>query len=50
MRSTKAITALEQLRRMAVAAQAVKRPGGDEDAGRSTADGGCADDYVDNRR
>jgi hypothetical protein len=50
MRSTKAIAALEQLRRMAVAAQTVERSGGNEDAGRSTADGGCAYHNIDDRR
>jgi hypothetical protein len=50
MRSPKAVASLEHFRRMAVAAQAVQRSGRNEDAGRSAADGGRADDYIDDRR
>jgi hypothetical protein len=47
MRRSEAVAALEYLRRMSVAAQAVQCPGCNENTSRGAADGGCADDHVD---
>jgi len=47
MGSSEAVAALEYLRRMTVAAQTVQCPGSDEYTSRSAANGGCADNHVD---